>query len=92
MRLRVRNILMASVLVSAAAGVGGCASIIADAPLIGLPADAPKRPAEPAAFPHVHDMPPERKRDTISLQEQGRLEAELSAARDRQAIVTPGKK
>jgi len=76
---------------AATIGLGGCASTsqsIADgasqAPVIGLPADAPARPAEPVAYPAVHDLPPPRNSVVLTGLEQQRLEADLIAARDRQ--------
>jgi hypothetical protein len=76
---------------AATMGLGGCASTsqsIADgasqAPVIGLPADAPARPAEPVAYPAVHDLPPPRNSVVLTGLEQQRLEADLIAARDRQ--------
>ena len=43
-------------------------------PGIGLPANAPERPAEPLAYPAVHDMPPPRTTavlDTSRTEEDG---------------------
>ncbi len=53
-------------------------------PAIGLPADAPERPATRAAFPAVHDMPPSRTGKVLNDAEQQRMEDELVAARTRQ--------
>jgi hypothetical protein len=67
--------------------LGGCAgSNIADhvpTAIGGLPEDAPKRPAEPAVYPAVHDRPPERGNAIMTAKEQKELEDELLAARDR---------
>jgi len=51
----------------------------------GLPSAAPARPAAPAKFPAVHDMPPPRSTSPMSEAEHFKLEKELEAARDRQA-------
>jgi hypothetical protein len=59
-------------------------------PAIGLPADAPARPATPAAYPAVHDMPPQRPEVLLNDVEQQRLEDELVAARTRQQAETAG--
>jgi hypothetical protein len=67
--------------------LGGCSStqIVDDLPgVIGLPQDAPARPATPYQFPAVHDMPPPRTTEPMSAEDQLRMEKELSAARDRQ--------
>lgn len=55
---------------------------------IGLPPDAPERPATPAAYPAVHDMPPPRPNTTLSAEEQVELEKELTAVRLRQEAIT----
>jgi hypothetical protein len=55
---------------------------------IGLPADAPERPAIPAAYPAVHDMPPPRPNTTLSAEEQVELEKQLTAVRARQEAIT----
>ncbi len=64
-----------------------CSSTIEKLPAAvgGLPADAPERPATPAAFPAVHDMPPPRSNTVLTEDEQKKAAAELAAARDRQA-------
>ena len=76
---------------AASASLSGCAAIsqkFADTasqmPGIGLPAGAPERPAEPTAFPAVHDIPPPRNSVTLTSTEQQTLEDDLVAARDRQ--------
>lgn len=63
--------------------LGGCSSL-ADAPLIGLPQNAPARPEATGAYPAVHDIPPARTGQTLSAAEQTRMEAELTQARARQ--------
>ena len=55
---------------------------------VGLPADAPERPAGPPAYPAVHDMPPPRSATTLSAEEQIKLENELTAVRTKQEIAT----
>jgi hypothetical protein len=81
--------LLASILTVAA--LSGCADIskkFADTasqlPAVGLPAGAPERPAEPAAFPAVHDVPPPRNSVTLTNFEQQQLEDDLVTARDHQ--------
>lgn len=80
---------MAAVLVLLAMGLGGCASTVADLPLVGLPAGAPARPADPGSYLPVHDVPPAPDGPLLAPAEQARIEAELVASRDRQAIVLP---
>jgi hypothetical protein len=79
------------VALAAAMGLAGCASAsqsIADrmsqAPVVGLPADTPARPADPVVYPAVHDIPPPRTGVVLTGMEQQKLEADLIAARDRQ--------
>jgi hypothetical protein len=74
-------------LVTLALCVGGCATSIADIPLIGVPADAPGRPKEPSAYPAVHDLPAPREQSAMEPSEQAKIQSELIAARDRQAAV-----
>lgn len=55
---------------------------------IALPADTPERPAIPAAYPDVHDMPPPRPNTILSAEEQVELEKELTAVRTRQEALS----
>jgi hypothetical protein len=63
-----------------ALALAGCASV-ADVPLIGVPANAPARPTTPGTYLPVHDVPPPRQEQVLSLDEQTRIEKELSEAR-----------
>jgi hypothetical protein len=71
-------------LVSALA-VSGCSTSIADLPGVGLPGDAPQRSKEAVGYLPVHDLPPDRDEAALKPAEQAKIEAELRAARDRQA-------
>lgn len=53
----------------------------------GLPEAAPKRPATPAAYPAVHEMPPPRASAVLTEEEQQKLENDLAAARQRAAAA-----
>jgi len=75
---------MAALFVSALA-VSGCSTSIADLPGVGLPRDAPRGPKEAAGYLPVHDLPPDRDEAALKPAEQAKIEAELRAARDRQA-------
>ena len=77
---------MASLFVSALA-VSGCSTSIADLPGVGLPADAPARPKEAGGYLPVHDLPPEREEAAMKPADQAKIQAELLAARDRQAAA-----
>jgi hypothetical protein len=81
-----RALALGGMLVSVLA-LGGCSSSIADLPLIGTPADAPSRPKEAGTYPPVHDLPPDREETAMAPAERAKIEAELVAARDRQASV-----
>ena len=85
-----RALVLGAVLLSALA-LAGCTSQIADLPLVGTPADAPARPKEQGAFLPVNDLPPDRDEAAMDPKERAKLQAELIAARDRQAVATPGK-
>jgi hypothetical protein len=50
----------------------------------GLPAGTPTRPAEPAQYPAVHDMPPPRADTPLTADDQVKMEKDLKAARDQQ--------
>lgn len=71
--------------------LAGCTSQIADLPLVGTPADAPARPKEPGAYLPVNDLPPDRDQATMDDKERATIQAQLIAARDRQAVLTAGK-
>lgn len=81
---------MGALLLSALA-LGGCATSIADMPLVGTPADAPGRPKEPGAYLPVEDLPPARDAAAMAPAEQDKLKAELAAARNRQAVAAATK-
>ncbi len=84
--LAVKAQVLGALLLSALA-LGGCSSSIADLPLIGTPADAPGRPKDAGGYLPVHDLPPDREEAVIPPAERAKIEAELAAARDRQASV-----
>ncbi len=72
-------------LIASALTIGGCSTQIADMPGVGLPSDAPQRPKEAGNYIPVHDLPPERDEATMKPAELAKIQAELVAARDRQA-------
>jgi hypothetical protein len=78
------------------AGLGGCASMsenmsrsMSTLPGVGLPANAPERPAETLAFPAVHDMPPRRTTAVLTAEEQRSMERDLVAVRATQRPSKP---
>jgi hypothetical protein len=86
MRLgRKKRALAVGALLASVLALGGCSSSIADLPLVGTPADAPARPKEAGGYLPVHDLPPDRDEAAIPPAERAKIEAELVAARDRQA-------
>ena len=64
--------------------LGGCSSQFADM----TPADAQAHVREPGSYLPVHDLPPDRDQAIISPEQRAKIEAELAAARDRQAVAT----
>jgi hypothetical protein len=82
-----RRALAAALAVGAALILAGCSTgTMGDnmpAAMGGLPENAPKRPAAPAAYPAVHDMPPPRPTSVLTDEEQKKLEDDLIAARNR---------
>ena len=67
--------------------LGGCATSIADMPIVGTPADAPARPKEAGGYLPVHDLPQDREEAEMTPAEQAKALKELAAARDHQASV-----
>ena len=74
-------------LLAAALALGGCSTQIADMPGFGLPADAPERPKEAGGYLPIHDLPPDRNEEAMKPAELAKIQAELTAARDRQAAA-----
>ena len=66
--------------------LASCSSPIADMPSLETPADAAARPRD--AYLPVHDLPPDREEPLIPPDQRAKIEAELAAARDRQASAT----
>jgi hypothetical protein len=91
-RVLPRRVLAVVLLLSAPAVLSGCASSIGGSvgdhlPTAagGLPEGTPQRPATPAAYPAVHEMPPSRENQVLTYDEQKKLENDLIAARTRAA-------
>jgi len=82
---RTIRLLASGALLAAALAVAGCSASITDLPAIGTPADAPQRPKEAGVYLPVHDLPPDRDEAAIKPAEQAKIQADLIAARDRQA-------
>jgi hypothetical protein len=80
---RQRTRLALGVWLMASIVLGGCSSQIADL----TPADAPPRPKEAGAYLPVHDVPPARDEAMMPPDQRAKIEAELMAARDRQATA-----
>ena len=76
--------LVAAFLLTSMPVLGGCSSTVAD---MALPADAPARAKDPSGYLPVHDLPPDRSEETMKPSDQAKLEAELKAARERQATA-----
>ena len=72
-----------------ALALSACTSSIADLPVVGTPADAPERPRDQPGYLPVNDLPPDRDDQALDPKERAKIQAELIAARDRQAIATP---
>ena len=88
---RARRALALGALLVSALALGGCSTTIADLPLVGTPADAPARPKEAGAYLPVHDLPPDRSQPELAPAERAKIQAELLAARDRQASAAAAK-
>jgi hypothetical protein len=82
---RTIRLLVSGALFAAALAAAGCSTSIADLPSLGTPAGAPERPKEAGAYLPVHDLPPDREEEAMKPAELAKIQAELTAARDRQA-------
>lgn len=78
-----RKLPICGVLLLMAFALGGCSSQLADL----TPADAQAHPREPGSYLPVHDLPPDRDQAVIPPDQRAKIEAELAAARDRQAVA-----
>ncbi|WP_454618860.1 hypothetical protein [Bradyrhizobium cenepequi] len=84
---RMTRLLAVGALLAGTVALSGCSTSIADLPGVGVPADAPARPKEAGGYLPVHDMPPDREEAPMKPAEQAKIEAELIAARARQAAA-----
>lgn len=78
-----RKLPICGALLLMAFALGGCSSQLADM----TPADAQVHPREPGSYLPVHDLPPDRDQAVIPPDQRAKIEAELAAARDRQAVA-----
>ena len=86
MSVEYRNgVLACGALLCAVLALAGCSSSIVDWP--GTPTDASARSKEGGTYLPVHDLPPDREEAVIPPAERAKIEAELAAARDRQAAA-----
>ena len=83
LRVLQRSLLIGGALLSVAFALGGCSSQLADM----APTDAQAHPREPGSYLPVHDLPPDRDQAIIPPDQRAKIEAELAAARDRQAVA-----
>jgi hypothetical protein len=79
------SLAVAGVAIVLGMATGGCSIPVADLPVIGLPAGAPPRPADPGPYPAVNDLPAGRAAPMLDPTEQAKIESDLKAARSRQA-------
>ena len=75
-------------LLASALCVTGCSSQIADMSSVGTPTSAPARPSEPAGYLPVNQLPPDRDDTEMDPATRAKLEADLIAARERQAAAS----
>jgi hypothetical protein len=84
---RKTSVAAVGLLLLSAFALGGCATSIADMPIVGTPADAPARPKDAGAYLPVHDLPPDRVQAEMTPAEQAKALKDLAAARDHHASV-----
>jgi hypothetical protein len=87
---RVRRKAGLPVALALASILGGCSIPIADLPSLGPPADAP-RPKDASVYLPVNQLPPERDEAAMNPAERAKVQAELIAARERQASAAAKK-
>ena len=75
----------AAVLSVFALSAAGCLATVADSPLADASADAAARTKESSAYIPVHGVPLDRIEPTMDPGQRAKIQAELIAARDRQA-------
>jgi hypothetical protein len=88
---RTKKALGLGALLASALALAGCSTSIADLPLIGTPTDAAAHAKDPGGYLPVHDVPLEREEPELAPAERAKIQAELIAARDRQASATAAK-
>jgi len=64
---------------------GGCLMTVADSPLVETASDAPPRAKDASAYIPVHGVPLDRIEPAMDPGQRAKMQAELIAARDRQA-------
>jgi hypothetical protein len=88
---RTKRALALAVLLLSAFGLGGCSTSIADLPLLGTSAEMPAHSKDTSGYLPVHDLPPDREEPELPPAERAKIQAELIAARDRQASAAAAK-
>jgi hypothetical protein len=81
--------LAGAALLLVALALGGCSTSIAEMPLGVAPADA--RAKEPTAYLPVNELPPARDEAAMDPAERAKVQKELIAARERQALAAASK-
>lgn len=84
-RDRCKKVLTLAAFVVAALSLAGCSSQIAD---MGTPDGASARPNEQGSYLPVNALPPDRDDAAMDPATRAKLEAEMIAARDRQAAAS----
>src|SRR3954462_7782626 len=90
-RRRWRACALGAAALAAAGALVGCASSNFEQlpqAMGGRPEGVPPKPATPAAYPSVHEMPPKREEAVLTEAEKKRLREDLAAQRDRRARDT----
>jgi hypothetical protein len=82
---RCKKVLALAAFVVSALSLAGCSSQIAD---MGTPGGAPARSNEQGAYLPVNALPPDRDDAAMDPATRAKLEAEMVAARDRQAAAS----
>ena len=79
---------MLSALALAAFALAGCSSPITDLQSLGPPPNVSAQSRDTNTYLAVHDLPPDRGDALLPADQRAKIEAELIAARNRQAAVS----
>src|ERR1700760_2083932 len=88
---RTSKVLVGAALLMTALALGGCATSIAEMPLVGTPSDVSARSKDTNPYLPVEDLPPKRDEAVIAPDQQAKIKAELAAPPPTPAACAPAR-